>query len=175
MSAELQTKVLGLLYDQWFKQWFFGLSPETITSQLNVSGNDLSMVLEILESKYLIERDQMRRFKITISGVDTYEDVLPPSVVFRRVEQRRIVLETLRELYEKDTHAEMNNEELSAKATISDFFELEAVVRYLEYYGFVELHSYMGKDFHVRLTAKGLQSLQERTFDASKAMGNAYM
>ena len=142
--------------------------------ELKATETDLYQALELLETYYLIERDDMGWYKITISGIDKYEGALPPSAVSKRVEQRKIVLQALHDIYKITPLKLIDNNELSSKCGIDDFTELWGIVYYLERKGLVELEVFLGKNFNVRLTASGYQSFQENVYDKSLEMVGAY-
>ncbi|MEP0824296.1 MAG: hypothetical protein HRF40_02310 [Nitrososphaera sp.] len=83
-------------------------------------------------------------------------------------------METLKELYETNTRAQLKYEELSAKVNISDFFYLSSTVEILERKGLVELVRSLGQHFRIRLTPAGFRAFQDQTIDMSMTMASAY-
>jgi hypothetical protein len=174
VSFELQLKILGLLYEQWFKDYIAGVSVQHLVSKLGREENDISQSLEILESGALAQKNKTGSYIITDYGIDTYEENLAPSVISRKKQERRMILETLLQLYNQDIHLWMNSEELMKSVGNNDLRYVLGVVVYLEQKGFVRLQKDIGGSFDIILDAPGFQSLQDITEDNAAVMGNAY-
>ncbi len=174
MSSEIQLKILGLLYEQWFKDYIAGVSVQYLVSQLGNDENEISQSLEILQSYALAHKNRIGFYVITDNGIDTYEESLAPSVISRKKQERRMILETLLQLYNQDIQHWMNSEELMKSVGNNDLRYVLGVVIYLEQKGFVRLQKDIGGSFDIKLDAPGFQSLQNTTEDNAVVMGNAY-
>lgn len=174
MSAELQQKILGLLYEQWFKNYITGLSVSGLIQLSNFGQNEVSQAVEILESHALVQRNRLGCYGITNYGLDTYEETLPPSVISRKKQEPKTILEVLVKLYNQDIHGWMSSEELMNLVHISDPIYLLGVVAYLERNGSVYLDKFSGGTFLIRLSALGFQSFQDVTSEDALVMSSAY-
>lgn len=174
VDLEFATKILGIVYENWFKDTVTGVSEETMAEKLKADKNEVSKATKALEINFLIEHDTMYWWKITSFGIDSYEEQLPVSEVSKRTSQRRLILEALKEVYDQDTEKELSNEDLKTKTGISDFFELDGQVKYLKDKGLIELNSFLGQSFLARLTGAGAVSLEQQEYDGVKPMTSAY-
>ncbi len=174
MSLEARQKILGLLYEQWFKNYLVGLSLHRLVELLGLEQNDVSQYVEILQSMALIQQNNIGWYIITINGIDTHEENLPPSLISHKKQERKMILETLRPLYNLDIHNLMCNEELAKLIGINDPNYLLAVVRYLENKELIHLEKFTRGNFYIRLSALGFQSLQDLTTDNAVVMSTAY-
>lgn len=83
-----------------------------------------------------------------------------------RRQQRRVILEVLKEPYEKDIMMWVHNSELAEKTNITDYNELHALVEDLCEKGFIDIPVRAAGEFAARLNEKGLLSLQKGIFDS---------
>jgi hypothetical protein len=175
MRQEIQRKILGVLYEKWFKNHSeAALSLQSLISQLDLVENEASQSVEILLSNALVKKNNISWYVITFCGIDTYEENLPPSLVSNRKQERRMVLESLLESYNRNINQRMNNKELANLIQINDPDYLLAIVEYLGQKGLVSLKKYVGGGFHISLSALGFQSLQDLTIDNAVIMVGAY-
>ena len=63
MSVAVQEKILGLLYDQWFKDYVLGASLEALVSQLDISDVEVYQALDILQTNDLTQQNNLIGFK----------------------------------------------------------------------------------------------------------------
>ena len=126
-----------------------GVSVLHLVSKLGGEENDISQSLEILESNALAQKNRTGSYIITNYGIDIYEESLAPSVISRRKQGRRMILEILLELYNQDIHQWMSSEELMKRIGNNDLRYLLGVVFYLDQKGFVRLQKYAGGSFHI--------------------------
>ena len=80
--------------------------------------------------------------------------------------KKRVILEVLREPYEKDVTMWMHNSELAEKTNITNYNELHALVEDLCEKGLVDIPVRAAGEFAARLNEKGMLSLGEDTFDS---------
>lgn len=170
---EITSKIFGILYEKWFQNHTIGEFSDLLVKKVGADPNRLNQALELLESKNLIERDGSM-YRLTVTGVEEYENTLPPSIISKKLDDRKIILETLKDLYEQDTRKKTAYQQLLTKLGITDFGYLSSTVEYLERKGLVELHRVLGQQFWIRLTAAGFRSFQDQTIDMSIAMTGAY-
>ena len=74
-----------------------------------------------------------------------------------------LILETLKEPYEKDETVWVLSSELAEKTNISDYDQLKTIVEILYEKGLVDIPVRAVKEFAVRLTKKGLSYIQKNT------------
>jgi hypothetical protein len=144
---EIQHEILALLYEKLFKDPINGLSPSKL-SEIN-HDNKIAQALELLESEGLIERRSNGMYKLRITAIDVYEDLLPPSAVGKKLEERKVIMEILKELYEQDNNQTMTYGDLSAKVSITSFPYMLATVEYLESKRLVKLFKATGQNFQI--------------------------
>jgi hypothetical protein len=123
----------------------------------------------------LIQKDKLDWYVITAHGIDRYEENLAPSVVSIKKQERKMILNTLLESYNRDIYEWKNGEELIKLVHINDTNYLLGTVEYLQRKGFVYLQGLVGTKFFIRLTTSGFQCLQNPTFGSEIAMRNAYI
>jgi Swt1-like HEPN len=174
MQVDLQVKILELLYGEWFKSNIAGLSVQALTSNTVSSENEIYTALGILEAGWLIQKNDLSWYVITIGGVDRYEEMLPPSQITRKREERRRILDVLLPFYQDDVHNWITNDELAKQTQMIDLLYLLATVEYMHQSGLVDLDVLNGGAFYVRISAGGVISLQNNITDNMIAMANAY-
>jgi len=59
MNNEIAIKILGLLNEQWYKDYLNGISFHTLTSKLSYPENEILQTLEALENNFLITRNEV--------------------------------------------------------------------------------------------------------------------
>jgi hypothetical protein len=170
---DITSKIFVILYEKWFQNHITCEFSDSLVKKVGGVPNKLNQALELLESKRIIERDSYG-YRLTITGVEVYEDILPPSISSKKLEDRKIILETLKDLYKQDTRKSMIYQELSTKLGITDFGYISSTVEYLKRKGLVELNRASGQQFWIRLTAAGFRSFQDQTIDMSIAMTSAH-
>lgn len=175
MISDFQREILGLLYEKWFNDYIVGIQVEVLVSKLGRGRNDVIQSLEILKSNFLSEKSDVPGFyRITVSGIDIFERGLAPSILNRKKQERKMILETLLELYHKDTNQSMHSNDLMKSIKNNDLLYLDGTVEYLEQKGFVKLYKINGGKFNIKLTADGFQQLQDPTGDNAQVMSLAY-
>ena len=142
-----------------------------ITKHVEGDENEISKAVKLLENEYLIVRDSLW-YKITSSGIERYEQTLSPSAVNKRVTQRKLILEVLKELYDKNTEQDMEEKELSSKTRSDDRMELMGQVKFLDDNGLVHWQPF--SSFLVRLTAEGALHFEKYEKHDYQSMSNAY-
>lgn len=175
-DEDIQKVILHFLYDIWRKEPFqYGTLDRLIEEGiLEVSKDILYKNAEYLASKGLIERSQVAGSyitKITVCGIDTVEDKRLSS----DVKIRRRLLEVLKELFNEKPNGYAGKGELVHRTGFSEV-EIERNIMYLEGKGHVEVDWFSSRQFIVRITALGIDSLDEPTiFEKEVAfMKNAY-
>jgi len=174
MNNEIAMKILELLYEQWFKDYLNGISIYTLISKVAYSENEILQTLEALENNYFVGKNQVGWYVITISGIDIYEENLPPSVVSKTITERKMILEILKEMYDKDIYQTMDDESLKSLIHIDDFRYLLGIIEYLNQKNLVVIDMVIGGAFRIRLSPTGFEALQNQIFNDALAMKNAY-
>ena len=174
MSDETQWKVLELFYEQWFKNYPVGFQVRSLMVKLNSEGNEIPQAVELLENNNLIQRDQYGLYVISTYGIDVYEQNLSPSLLSRKKNEKKMILEALLDLYNEDIYQRMSSEDLTAKIQFSDYNYLLGIIVYLENKGLVDIEMFIGGKFFIRLSAYGFQSMQDKLTNNSQVMTNAY-
>lgn len=174
MSDETQWKVLELFYEQWFKNYPVGFQVRSLMVKLNSEGNEIPQAVELLENNNLIQRDQYGLYVISTYGIDVYEQNLSPSLLSRKKNEKKMILEALLDLYNEDIYQRMSREDLTAKIQFSDHNYLLGIIVYLENKGLLDIEMFIGGKFFIRLSAYGFQSMQDKLTDNSQVMTNAY-
>jgi hypothetical protein len=173
--SEFQREILRILYEQWFKDYFVGVSVQNLVRRLGCKENEANRSLEILKSYFLVEKTEIPNFcRITVLGMDVFERGLAPSLFNNKIEERKTILEILLELYQKDTKETMHSNELMKQINSSDHYYLQGNVEYLTRKGLVRLSRFHGGNFFIRLTGLGFQSLQDVIIDNARVMSAAY-
>jgi hypothetical protein len=75
MSVAVQEKILGLLYDQWFKDYVLGASLEALVLQLDISDVEVYQALDILQTNGLAQKNKINWYVITVYGIDKFEEI----------------------------------------------------------------------------------------------------
>lgn len=175
MSIEaVATRVLESLYDLWFKDYVVGYSILDLARQLQYEENKIIQAIQLLEANGLITTHYPGRYVITYYGIDKREEILSPSSLAAKKEERRKILELLAEVYEKDPHARIPSSALAEGVELPDRNYLLGTVVYLENVGLVKLDMLNRGNFYIRLTINGYQALQDKIPDNSAFMLNAY-
>ena len=174
VNFKLETEILGILYEKWWHNTVIEYGREEICKKVQAGENRVSQALQILESRYYIDRGDGTRYKITTpSGIEAYEKVLLPSTLAKKEAQRKMIMRVLGERYDQDTDVSMQNNELSKAVKIKDFDEIYAQMKYLESKGYVRL-LVLGKRFHAKLLADGKLALSSYEPQNYQSMVNAY-
>ena len=172
---KLETEILGILYKKWWHDTVIGYKEKEICEKVKADENKVSQALQILKSRYYIDRGNHMWYKITSpSGIEVYEEVLPPSSLAKKETQRKMIMKVLEEIYDKDTNELLRNDELSKATGIEDFDEIYAQMRYLESKGYVNLRPSFGKQFHAKLLADGKLTLSSYEPQNYQSTVNAY-
>ena len=171
---ELETKILGILYEQWWRDPIMGCAKQTICETVNTEENRVGQALQILESQWYVERD-IRWYKITTpSGIEAYEEVLSPSSLAKKEAQRKKILTFLEPYYDQDIDACISRDELVAAIGIEDLDELYSQMKYLESKEYVKLDMFIGGNFWAKLLASGKLLLDNYDPQNYQPMTNAY-
>ena len=173
VDLKIETKVLGILYEKWWQNAVIGYTEKEIFEKINADENRVSQALQILESQYYIVQED-GWYKITTPGIEAYEELLSPSFLIKKGTQRKMIMQILEEMYDKDTHALMPHNELSKAVGIENFDELYAQMKYLESKGYVNLLVSLGKHFRAKLLADGKLTLSGHEPQNYQSMVNAY-
>ena len=175
VDFKLETEILGILYKKWWHDTVIGYTEKKICEKVKADENRVSQALQILESQYYIDRGNYMWYKITSpSGIEAYEEVLPPSSLAKKETQRKMIMKVLEEVYDKDTSKFLQNNELSKATGIEDVDEIYAQMRYLESKGYVNPIFSMGKQFHAKLLADGKLALSSYKPQNYQSTVNAY-
>lgn len=175
LQVDPKAKIVELLYEEFFKSNIAGLSVHDFMRTVDIPENKLYPELEILASKWFITKNQYARYVLTISGINLYEEYLPPSEITRKQQERRLILEVLLPLYtEQHVYDLMGSDQLANQTKITDPLYLLATVEYLSQGGLVYLEVMNGGAFYIRLTAEGHEALQDKITDNLTAMAGVY-
>lgn len=175
MNNELAYEILNLCYEQWFKDYLIGISIQTFISKLSYPQNEILKTLEILQNRWIVEKDDIGGYIITVSGIDIYEENLLPSKVSKIIAERKIILDILKEEYDKDINRYTNRESLKSRIQIEDNGYLSGLVEYLNRKNPVKLEKRaLGGKFLIKLSPVGFESFQDQTFNTALSMKNAY-
>lgn len=162
-----------MLYQQWFVNYPIGLGLQDLVPAVG-DENEVNQALGLLENSGLIQRNSLNWGVITIYGIDVYEQNLPPSFISQKLEERRLILEALKEVYDRDVYEFVPSEVLLTKVQISDGHYLKAIIEYLGQKGLVDADMLVGTDFLVRLNAQGYLSLHSNIENDVVVMTSAY-
>jgi hypothetical protein len=173
MGNEVLVRVIELFYENWFKDYVVGFSKQDLIRETGYELNQINQAVEFLENKGLIYNNNPRRYVITTYGIEKREAMFPPATLVVKQQERRRILETLSELYQKDVYGRIDNDTLAAQVQITDHQYLLGTVVYLEESDLVYLDMYQ-RLFFIRLTAKGFESLRDHIPDNSITMAIAY-
>lgn len=174
VGFELETKILGILYEKWWHDTVTGCAQQTICETVNAEENRVGQALQILENQCYVER-YYQWYKITAPlGIEAYEEVLSPSSLAKKEEQRQKILTFLEPYYDRDINALISHDELAAAVGIEDFDELYSQMTYLESKEYVTLEVSMGENFWARLLAPGKLKLSSYEPQNYQSMTNAY-
>ena len=173
VNLTLATKILGVFYKKWFESFVIGILPLDIDKCVEGDKNEILKAIEFLKERYLIEFAEWS-YRITPTGIQRYEEVLPPSVVNERVTQRKKILEMLKEFYDKDVNQDAEDKEIYTKIGNIDKNELLGQVKYMESIGLVKLTMFMGGNFWIRLTGTGASTFEQQETHNYQVMSNAY-
>ena len=174
LDLKIETEVLDILYEKWWHSTIVGYTEKEIFEKINADENRVSQALEILKSQfYIVQKDGW--YKITTPlGIEIYEELLSPTLLTKKHTQRKMIMEILEEIYDKDTRAQMQHNELSTAVEIENFDELNAQMKYLESKGYIYLLEFMGKHFQAKLLADGKLALSGHEPQNYQSMVNAY-
>ena len=171
---DLEIEILSILYENWWYSTTIGYNERGICEKVKADENKVSQTLQFLESQDYIEEDRTRYKITTPSGIEAYEEVLPPLPIAKKETQRKMILQALEKIYEQDIHATTKHDELSKTVRIEDFNELNGQMKYLESKGYIELTSSMGNNFETKLLVGGKLILSSDEPQNSQSMANAY-
>jgi hypothetical protein len=175
VQIDPKVRIVELLYGEFFKSNIAGLAIQNFMMTLDIPENKLYPELEILESNWFIQKNQINRYVITVSGINKYEELIPPSEITRKQQERKLILEVLLPLYtEQHVYDFMTSDELANRTKLTDRLYLLATVEYLSQSGLVYLEVANGGAFWIRLTSEGYQSLQDKITNNLTVMVGAY-
>ena len=172
-------KVLQILYDSWFKDFYAGLSIYDIINIIRseittVDENQINQAVAFLVSNDWINENDPTRYIITAYGIDVYEQTLPLEIQVVKKQERTKILEILAETYRVNMNEPMHSEILQNKMQIVDPLYLRILVTYFEAKKLVILNKYSGTLFFIRLSPEGFESLKDPINDNSVIMASAY-
>lgn len=178
VDRELEMKVLGVFYDKWFSNFIGLLSihrDSYVCDSIDADKNEILKAIRNLESQGMLNEPSEAMCTISSYGIDVYEMELPPSQIIERIEQRKHILEILKESYDQDIDNMVSNEQLASGLGVESNDELRGQLRYLEDRGLIKFEPYSGGAFLVQLTAEG-DSLFEGSpkHEESVPMASAY-
>ena len=176
---EIAGKVLQILYDSWFKDFYAGLSVNDIINIIRseidtVEENQINQAVAYLASNGWINENDPTRYIITGYGIDVYEQTLPLEIQAVKKQERTKILEILAETYRVNLNELMHSEILREKIQIKDPLYLRILVTYFEDKNLVILNKYSGTLFFIRLSPEGFESLKDPINDNSAIMASAY-
>jgi hypothetical protein len=175
VQIDPKVRIVELLYAEFFKSNIAGLAIQNFMMTLDIPENKLYPELEILESNWFIQKNQINRYVITVSGINKYEELIPPSEITRKQQERKLILEVLLPQYtEQHVYDFMTSDELANRTNMTDRLYLLATVEYLSQSGLVYLEVANGGAFWIRLTSEGYQSLQDKVTNNLTVMVGAY-
>ena len=176
---EIAGKVLQILYDSWFKDFYAGLSMNDIINIIRteidtVDENQINQAVAYLASNGWIDENDPTRYIITGYGIDVYEQTLPLEIQAVKKQERTKILEILAETYRVNMNEPMHSEILREKIQIKDPLYLRILVTYFEDKNLVILNKYSGTLFFIRLSSEGFESLKDPINNNSVIMAGAY-
>ena len=114
IDLSLATKILGVLYEKYFQNYIIGVLWRNMDTIVEGDKNEISKAVQLLENEYLIENNE-GWYRVTHSGIDKYEDVLPASTIIKRTTERKIILQFLKDIYDQDTSLNADMPEILEK------------------------------------------------------------
>lgn len=172
VDQNLATRILGVLYNKWFENYIVGIFPRNIVTCIEGDKNEILKAVQFLQNEYLIELDDLT-YRITTIGIEKYETLLPPSIINKRVTQRRKILEMLKESYDKDVNQDIESTEIHSNLSI-DKNELLAQVEYMQSKDMIQTMMLSGGDFFIRLTGSGASIFEQQETHNYQIMSTAY-
>ena len=158
IDLSLATEILGVLYEKYFQNHIIGISSRETDRVVKGEKNEISKAIQLLENKYFIENDK-GWYRITHNGIDRYEDTLPASSLIKRITERKIILQFLKEIYDKDTSLFAELPEILEKTKNDDSKELWGQMKYMVDKGLVHWQTHTN-GFWVQLTVEGAQTFE---------------
>ena len=159
IDPEMKKAVLKYFYDRYFQiSPYLGIFYSQIDDIVSGNRNDIEKTIHSLMLENSIE-DHDGFYRITANGIDVYEE-LYPSIIGKKIEQREIILQLLKESYDEDIHRSVVRSTILDKIKDIDKNELLAQMEYLNKKGLIELDVY-SNNFTARLSATGYQFFEQ--------------
>lgn len=117
---EIAAKILQLVYDSWFKDYYSGLSIQDIIVTSGNSENEINQAIGFLESNGWIIENDPGRYIINDYGIDIYEKGLPLEIQAAKKHERTKILQILAETYKINTNELMPSEIIREKMQLTD-------------------------------------------------------
>ena len=156
IDPELKKAILKYFYDRYFQTSpYIGIFYSQIDTIVSGNKNDIEKAIHSLMLENNIE-DRDGFYHITAPGIDVYEATLSQSISRKRKEPRAIILELLKESYDKDIHRYVDKGAFLDKLGDINTSELFPHMEYLKKKELIELDVY-SDNFTARLSAVGYQ------------------
>jgi len=162
----IKKDILKILYEQYFENYIIGFQEDYIREHIEGETNDVSRVIQELDSDVLIQREH-GFYQITTYGIEEYEREATPTEVSDKITQRRLILIELKKEYDVDVNVELDDKNLAQRINSEDRMQLISQVVFLRDKGLVDLQMWMGGSFSIKLNASGARMFESEEIDTN--------